>query len=159
MQKKCYWIQMQHIFITFWFDSLVKCFTIEIPTSGYLRRLAFTACLMQQITLTGRVAWFMYTIQGRKAWKIDLIYPAFPRCVLLLFYLYRQTNTNWNEKGFFSSNFPPFYSFQCNNQRNIKAGSEYPTPTKFVLQRQNFFSLPFVIKPNIFYYQRQNELC
>lgn len=131
----------------------------EFPTSGYLRRLAFTACLMQQITLTCRVAWNCTRFKGRKAWKIDLIYPAFPRCVLLLFYLHRQTNTNWNEKGFFSSNFPPFYSFQCNNQRNIKAGSEYPTPTKFVLQRQNFFSLPFVIKPNIFYYQRQNVLC
>ena len=96
----------------------------------------------------------MCTIQREKDWKMIWFIHIFSMCCCTD----KQTQIE-KKRIFFSSNFIPFYTFQCNNQRNIKAGSEYPTPTKFVLQRQNFFSLPFVIKPNIFYYQRQNELC
>ena len=71
--------------------------------------------------------------KGKRTGKwFDL--STFPHCVVV------QTNkqTQIETQRIFQFQFSSLYSFQCNNQRNIKAGSEYPTPTKFVLQRHKF---------------------
>ena len=93
--------------------------------------------------------------RGSVCWKSDLIYPnIFSLCVIVAA-AKRQTNTNWKcKKGFFTSNFLSLsiFVFQCNNQRNIKAGSEYPTPTKFALQRHTKNSSKIVLSPSCRFY-------
>ena len=84
--------------------------------------------------------------KGLKDWKMIWFIHVSSMCCCI------DKQTQIETQRIFQFQFSSLYSFQCNNQRNIKAGSEYPTPTKFVLQRHKFLLL--VIKPNIFYYLR-----
>ena len=73
--------------------------------------------------------------KGKNDWKmIWFIHISFS---MWCFYVVTN-NTRTETQRIFQFQFSSLYSFQCNNQRNIKAGSEYRTPTKFVLQRHKF---------------------
>ena len=74
----------------------------------------------------------MCTVKGKKTWKMIWFIHISALCCCT------DKQTQIETQRIFQFQFSSLYSFQCNNQRNIKAGSEYPTPTKFVLQRHKF---------------------